>query len=146
VKKRCLPLIAFAVVTALLAGTARAAKPVPVIAISDVRVDTTARGAATACLFDISYTVDGLRGSPAKTWTVWVADGSATAEVAVVAKTSAGVVLVATPAVANAPSFTYPFDGGSHAYTLLLRDAAGALVAQSAAACGTCPANGPTGF
>jgi hypothetical protein len=142
-KKRRLPLIALAVVgAALLAGsTARAAKPVPVVAISGIRVDTTALGSATTCFFDISYTVEGLRGSPAKTWTVWVDDGTATAEVAIVAKTSVGVALVATPGVAYAPSFTYPFDGESHAYTLLLRDATGALVAQSSPSEGTCPAS-----
>jgi hypothetical protein len=142
--KRCLPLLAVAVAVvgaALVAGsTAEAAKPLPVIAISAVRVDTTALGAATTCFFDISYTVDGLRGSPAKTWTVWVDDGAATAEVAVVAKTSVGVSLVATPGVPYAPSFTYPFDGESHAYTLLLHDASGAIVARSAPSSGTCPA------
>ena len=140
--KRCLPLLAVAVGAALVSGsTARAAKPLPVVAISGIRADTSAVGAATACFFDISYTVDGLRGSPAKTWTVWVDDGSATAEVSVVGKASVGVVLVATPSVPYSPSFTYPFDGASHMYTLLLRDASGAIVARSAPSSGTCPAS-----
>lgn len=141
-KKRRLTLVAFAVVVAALAAgtTARAAKPVPVLAISSVRLDTSALGSATSCFFDITYTVDGLRGSPAKTWTVWASDGSTTDEIAIVGKTSAGVAELATPGAMYAPSFTYPFDGAAHAYTLLLRDTSGALVAQSARSSGTCPA------
>jgi hypothetical protein len=140
-KKLCLPLLAVALSVAALFGSAaaRAAKPVPTIAIVDIQPDTSAVAAATTCLFDVAYTIDGLKGSPAKTWTVWVRDGSDSAEVAIVTKGANGLVEHATPGEMYAPRFTYPQDGSSHTYTLQLLDgSASVVIAQSAPMAATC--------
>lgn len=130
-KKLLLPLF----VLALLAGSAAAwaAKPVPTIAIADIQPDTSAATAATTCLFDIAYTIDGLKGSPAKTWTVWVTDGSDSAEVAIVTKRANGLVEHAAPGEMYAPRFTYPLDRSSHTYTLQLLDGSASVVLARAA-------------
>jgi hypothetical protein len=140
-KKLCLPLIVLAVAgTALFgAAVARAAKPVPTIAIAGIQPDTSALAAATSCLFDVAYTIDGLKGSPAKTWTVWVDDGADSAEIAIITKSVNGLVEHATPGEMYEPKFTYPLDGRSRTYTLQLRDGtASVVIARSAPMTATC--------
>lgn len=140
-KKLFLPLVVVALAVAALFGSAaaRAAKPVPTIAIADIQPDTSAVAAGTTCLFDVAYTIDGLKGSPAKTWTVWVSDGADSAEVAIVTKGSNGLVEHATPGEMYGPRFTYPLDGSSHTYTLQLLDgSASVVIARSAPMTATC--------
>jgi hypothetical protein len=142
-KKLVLPLLVLNLAAAALfgSGAARAAKPVPTIAIAEIQPDTSAVAAGTACLFDVAYTIDGLKGSPAKTWTVWVSDGSDSAEVAIVTKSADGLVAHATPGEMYAPKFTYPLDGSSHTYTLELLDgSASVVIARSAPMTATCAA------